>query len=403
MQRCVIALLLALAVALPAHAQRLFQANALRGELVVTQPPEVLLNGKPARLAPGARIRDALNMIQLSGSLLGQRLTVNYTLDPTGLVRDVMDPHRSRTGQVAVADDARASPELGLRFDAADLEQAVSGNRRKVFIKTFGCQMNVYDSDKMADVLRAADGYEPTTDVEAGRPGALQHLLGARKGTGESLLRPWPGQAPEEQGRADRRRRLRGQPGRRSHHRAGALRRHGVRPADAASPAADDRGAPGAKPAAGRYQFSRSREVRSPAGSACRRALRLRLDHGRLFEVLLLLRGALHPRRGGQPGVRRRADRGGGPRRSRRQGSDAAGPERQCLPRRDGRNRRDRRLRVAARVRARDPGHRAHPLHHQPPQRVHRAADRRPMAACPNWSITCTCRCSTAATASWRR
>ena len=88
MQRCVIALLLALAVALPAHAQRLFQATALRGELVVTQPPEVLLNGKPARLAPGARIRDALNMIQLSGSLLGQRLTVNYTLDPTGLVRD---------------------------------------------------------------------------------------------------------------------------------------------------------------------------------------------------------------------------------------------------------------------------------------------------------------------------
>jgi hypothetical protein len=26
----------------------------------------------------------------------------------------------------------------------------------KVFIKTFGCQMNEYDSDKMADVLHAA-------------------------------------------------------------------------------------------------------------------------------------------------------------------------------------------------------------------------------------------------------
>jgi tRNA-2-methylthio-N6-dimethylallyladenosine synthase len=38
---------------------------------------------------------------------------------------------------------------------------------KKVFIKTFGCQMNEYDSDKMADVLRAADGYEPTGDVEA--------------------------------------------------------------------------------------------------------------------------------------------------------------------------------------------------------------------------------------------
>src|SRR5476649_2713731 len=38
--------------------------------------------------------------------------------------------------------------------------------QKKVFIKTFGCQMNEYDSDKMADVLGAAQGYEPTTDVE---------------------------------------------------------------------------------------------------------------------------------------------------------------------------------------------------------------------------------------------
>src|SRR5947208_10363431 len=37
---------------------------------------------------------------------------------------------------------------------------------KKVFIKTFGCQMNEYDSDKMADVLHAAEGYEPTQDVE---------------------------------------------------------------------------------------------------------------------------------------------------------------------------------------------------------------------------------------------
>lgn len=37
---------------------------------------------------------------------------------------------------------------------------------KKVFIKTFGCQMNVYDSDKMKDVLAAAQGYEPTTDVD---------------------------------------------------------------------------------------------------------------------------------------------------------------------------------------------------------------------------------------------
>ncbi len=42
----------------------------------------------------------------------------------------------------------------------------MSAAGKKVFIKTFGCQMNEYDSDKMADVLRAAEGYEPTSDVE---------------------------------------------------------------------------------------------------------------------------------------------------------------------------------------------------------------------------------------------
>ncbi|QPF72579.1 tRNA (N6-isopentenyl adenosine(37)-C2)-methylthiotransferase MiaB [Roseateles sp. DAIF2] len=37
---------------------------------------------------------------------------------------------------------------------------------KKVYIKTFGCQMNEYDSDKMADVLGAAEGYEKTEDPE---------------------------------------------------------------------------------------------------------------------------------------------------------------------------------------------------------------------------------------------
>src|SRR5512145_82959 len=34
----------------------------------------------------------------------------------------------------------------------------------RVYLKTFGCQMNEYDSARMADVLRAAGGYEPTED-----------------------------------------------------------------------------------------------------------------------------------------------------------------------------------------------------------------------------------------------
>ncbi len=36
----------------------------------------------------------------------------------------------------------------------------------KLYIKTFGCQMNEYDSQKMADVLRASHGYELTDTVE---------------------------------------------------------------------------------------------------------------------------------------------------------------------------------------------------------------------------------------------
>ena len=39
-------------------------------------------------------------------------------------------------------------------------------SKKKLFIKTFGCQMNEYDSDKMADVLGAAEGLERTNDPE---------------------------------------------------------------------------------------------------------------------------------------------------------------------------------------------------------------------------------------------
>ncbi|MGI9272839.1 MAG: tRNA (N6-isopentenyl adenosine(37)-C2)-methylthiotransferase MiaB [Woeseiaceae bacterium] len=37
---------------------------------------------------------------------------------------------------------------------------------KKLFIKTMGCQMNEYDSDKMADVLRESHGYEVTDNVD---------------------------------------------------------------------------------------------------------------------------------------------------------------------------------------------------------------------------------------------
>jgi tRNA-2-methylthio-N6-dimethylallyladenosine synthase len=44
-----------------------------------------------------------------------------------------------------------------------DLDNAK--NPKKVFIKTWGCQMNVYDSTRMQDALES-DGYTPTPDLE---------------------------------------------------------------------------------------------------------------------------------------------------------------------------------------------------------------------------------------------
>jgi len=88
MRRC-LPLLVLLAAALPAQAQRNFTQQALRGELVVGSPPEVTLNGKPARLAPGARIRDENNMLHLPATLSGRKFVVFYTLEPGGDVLDV--------------------------------------------------------------------------------------------------------------------------------------------------------------------------------------------------------------------------------------------------------------------------------------------------------------------------
>ena len=70
-------------------AVRPFPIAAKRGILEVQLPPDVLLNGSPARLSPGSRIRATNNMLVMSGQIVGQRLTVNYTVNPQGLLHDV--------------------------------------------------------------------------------------------------------------------------------------------------------------------------------------------------------------------------------------------------------------------------------------------------------------------------
>ncbi len=92
LHRCAIFLFLLAVVATSpiALAQvRSFPPNILRGTLEIVQPPIAKMDGKEARLAPAARIRNTQNMIVMSGALMGQRHTVNYTRDASGLLRDV--------------------------------------------------------------------------------------------------------------------------------------------------------------------------------------------------------------------------------------------------------------------------------------------------------------------------
>jgi len=65
--------------------------------------------------------------------------------------------------QLPVLADAVASPAPARPLPPAGNAPRARG---KLFIQTHGCQMNEYDSARMADVLAASDGLELTTDVE---------------------------------------------------------------------------------------------------------------------------------------------------------------------------------------------------------------------------------------------
>jgi len=69
--------------------QRRFPEQARRGVLRVTAPPEILLDGKPDKLSPGARLRTEANLIVPPHQLIGQELQVNYTREGLGLVHEV--------------------------------------------------------------------------------------------------------------------------------------------------------------------------------------------------------------------------------------------------------------------------------------------------------------------------
>ena len=70
-------------------APRQFPSAAKRGILQVKAPPDVLLNETNERLSPGARIHGLTNMLVMSGQMVGQRVVVNYTRNPQGLIHEV--------------------------------------------------------------------------------------------------------------------------------------------------------------------------------------------------------------------------------------------------------------------------------------------------------------------------
>ncbi len=68
---------------------RKFPDKAVRGTLRVMQTPEILMDGKPERLSPGARIRDTQNRVLMSASITNENILVNFVRNPLGEVHEV--------------------------------------------------------------------------------------------------------------------------------------------------------------------------------------------------------------------------------------------------------------------------------------------------------------------------
>lgn len=82
-------LALAPPLAAPAAAQgieRPFPPDAQRGKMTPGYFPDILIDGKPRRLAAGARIFNQDNMIAMPATLRGGDIVVNYTVDAMGYI-----------------------------------------------------------------------------------------------------------------------------------------------------------------------------------------------------------------------------------------------------------------------------------------------------------------------------
>ena len=266
---------------------------------------------------------------------------------------------------------------------------------KKLYIKTFGCQMNEYDSDKMADVLRVAsradgDTMELHRVVPEDADVILYNTCSVREkaqekvfsdlGRAQATVKTGPkpelvigvgGCVASQEGEAIVE--------------ARAVCRRGFRAADAAPVAAAHRSTTARQ---GKSQVDiRFPEIEKfdylPPAKVERRD-RLRVDHGRLLEILQLLRRPVHARRRSITPIRGCAGNGNcRTRRARRERSHAAWTKRQRVSRLRYPMEMVAKSTISADDHAdfallleyvcRDPRHRAGPFHDLAPQGIQRS------------------------------
>ena len=354
-------LVVALATA-PAQAQtRPIPETAKLAKLKLGVFPEAELDGRKVTLGPGARIFNRDNMLVVPASLMDVTSVVAYVTGSLGEIVTVWILNDAEVKQIrARAEEVRLS--LG---DSHDDPQAVPAHLRLP-------DERIRQQPDEGSARRRRRHH--LTDDPAEADIVLFNTCSVREKAQEKVFSDLGRikALKREQARPDhRRRRLRGEPGRRRDRVARALCRRGVRTADAASAAGADQQAPRA-PAGPR---STSRFRRSRSSMRCRRRARegvsafVSIMEGCSkycsFCVVPYTRGEEVSRPFDD--VLTEVAQLAAPGRAR---GDAARPERQRLSRQGRRVRRAGRLRAAARVRARDPRHRAHPLHHLASARV---------------------------------
>ena len=183
---------------------------------------------------------------------------------------------------------------------------------KKLFIKTYGCQMNVYDSDRMAHSL-ASHGYAVAAEPDDADL-VILNTCHIREKAAEKVFSELGRLRRLRDARRDAHRARDGAGGRRLRRsgrgraagRAGAVRRHRCRSAGLSSPARDA-GAPGAidrEPSSTPSFRPRASSTSCRQDRPARGCQRVPHHPGRLRQVLHLLRRALHARRGAEPAGR---------------------------------------------------------------------------------------------------